>query len=117
MGFYHLKTFYPIEPLWPISKELTSTRLERIIDLLIEKYRCRIGFMRTNEDPFDETPYNAYGVTNRDRWDHIFIFLSYEFVIPLLRTDLTDAEKLGCQWRFAMTLFHELAVSVQILAP
>ena len=35
----------------------------------------------------------------------------YEMVEPLLRPDLTDAERMGAEWSFANTIVHEVSVS------
>jgi len=40
----------------------------------------------------------------------LYVHLDYAMVIPLLQRDLTDAEKMGCEWFLANTLVHEMMV-------
>lgn len=44
--------------------------------------------------------------------DRIIIYISYEPLISLMRTDLTAAEQKLNVFRFTMTLLHELAVGL-----
>ncbi|KAE9371556.1 hypothetical protein N431DRAFT_467731 [Stipitochalara longipes BDJ] len=41
-------------------------------------------------------------------YTRLYIWLDYALVIPLLRDDLRDAEKMGCEWFLANSLVHEM---------
>lgn len=77
----------------------------------------RLGFKSYVEEPaiseqiYDTTPSSGitYHVT-----DGLRLFVNHDLVAPLLRDDLSDAERLGLQWFVANTLVHEIMVNLFI---
>lgn len=79
----------------------------------VMKDRVRFGFMSNDESP--ETGKHAdghhgltFGPTPKGE---IWSFISIDDFEPLLRVDLSDAERLAAQFAVAVILFHEIMVS------
>ncbi|KAH7354934.1 hypothetical protein BKA65DRAFT_593035 [Rhexocercosporidium sp. MPI-PUGE-AT-0058] len=105
----NLKTFSA--PLFMTSAMLMDarTRFDRIINELTTSCNYQLGFCKARVDPWDDSNCNKYwGITHEDNFQNIFTFLLYEEVEPLLRPDLTDAERMGAEWNIANTIVHEV---------
>ncbi|KAG4027309.1 hypothetical protein MFRU_031g00570 [Monilinia fructicola] len=87
-----------------------------IIERTIQDLTSRVvlGFHSGYEDvatglPRSRTSRNAI-TRNHTVYDRIEVLISIELAQPLLRIDLTDAEKMGNRLRVATTLVHEFAI-------
>jgi hypothetical protein len=106
-----LKTFQDIGALTDDRKQQTISKLQtEIYALLLDDWNFTIGFKDTSQDPWDGSFLeNAMGITNLHDGT-LSVYLSYSIVMPLLRDDLSDAERMGCEWHTANTIIHEISV-------
>ncbi|KAJ8059426.1 hypothetical protein OCU04_012370 [Sclerotinia nivalis] len=88
----------------------------RPLEILIHDLTSKVmfGFHSGYEDvatglPRSRTSRNAI-TRNHTVYDRIEVLISTELVQPLLRDDLTDAEKMGNRLRIGTTLVHEFAI-------
>jgi hypothetical protein len=69
-------------------------------------------------DPFTNKTHSSgsvWGITKIDRkkdGSKVRTYLSHEGLLPLLRPDLNDAERMSIEWFLANTLVHEMMVSL-----
>jgi hypothetical protein len=93
--------------------------MARLVSTVFEKY-VRYGFESHLEDPNIRdrrpgAPRRTNGLTCLNSTDgKIRVFVAKELFAPLLRDDVSDAEKLGLQWFAANILMHETIVSLLI---
>jgi hypothetical protein len=106
-----LKIFHDVGALTDDRKQKTISKLQtEIYALLLNDWNFTIGFKDTSQDPWDGSFLeNAMGITNLHN-DTLSVYLSYSIVMPLLRDDLSDAERMGCEWHTANTIIHEISV-------
>jgi hypothetical protein len=106
-----LKTFHDVGTLTDDLKQQTLSKLQtKIYALLLNDWNFTIGFKDTSQDPWDGSFLeNAMGITNLHDGT-LSVYLSYSIVMPLLRDDLSDAERMGCEWHTANTIIHEISV-------
>ncbi|KAM0152810.1 hypothetical protein ACHAPG_007473 [Botrytis cinerea] len=96
--------------------ERTSRSSPRILENSIQNMTSKVvfGFHSGYEEvttglPRSRTSRNAI-TRNHTIFDRIEVLVSTEMAQPLLRDDLTDAEKMGNRLRIATTLVHEFAI-------
>jgi hypothetical protein len=108
-----LKTFHNVGALTDDMKQKTISKLQtEIYSLLLDDWNFTVGFKDTHHDPWNGTSMEgecAMGITNLHNGT-LSVYLSYNIVMPLLRDDLSDVERMGCQWHIANTLLHEISV-------
>lgn len=110
--------------------------MNQVFDELLNIWDLKFGFMKPGEHPSgpeknDEFDPQVYGitVTNHDymvyaeveenvvkKW-RIYIYLNYEYLEPLFRNDLTDAERKMGEWMTAISLVHELIHAIALSRP
>lgn len=102
------------------SPPVDSTEAERKIRGMFEEwlknFNLVFGFKENHEAPWDgsATDVDTWAVTviglDKNVKLTIRLFLTYEMVLPLMRPDLNEAERMGLQWFVANTFVHELIV-------
>lgn len=90
---------------------------QKIYDSLMKGFRLSFGdpVVQSDYHPKVLMPGSWWGVTWKDatsRDDALAVNCTLNIAQwkPLLRNDLSASERMCCQWRCAMTLFHELTV-------
>ncbi|PBP21106.1 hypothetical protein BUE80_DR008027 [Diplocarpon rosae] len=111
------------------SRASTADR-DKAFDELQNVYKYTFAFMSQDEDPMepaDEPPGSALGFTatnfaymnfdpTPNKEPRVFTWLKYSEFEPLLRTDITSAERMSIQWSIASTISHEVMHAVQYLS-
>lgn len=102
-----LKTFSPFAYLTEQTLQHVSTRQQTLADYMERVLNFALGFFNGNEDPHNGSTKlgGAYGLTAFfEDWngqERLYLWLNYAVVIPLLRDDLGDVERMGCEWALA----------------
>ncbi|EPE32749.1 hypothetical protein GLAREA_07883 [Glarea lozoyensis ATCC 20868] len=103
-------------PWEEIQKKLRTT-----LDVLRTKHAMEFGFMCTFEkaikpektaEKITTWGYSVMSAKRENRHSKFRSFLAYQVVLPLLRPDLTDAEKMSLEWFAANILVHETMHSI-----
>ncbi|EKD18320.1 hypothetical protein MBM_03313 [Drepanopeziza brunnea f. sp. 'multigermtubi' MB_m1] len=108
-------SFTPKVPFDEALQSLTRQRLDRILENLMGSGELTFGFKHQSIDPWNNIPaweFSQIGVTQLFNSRTVSIFLGYNLAEPLLRNDLSDAERMGCEWNFASVLLHEICHAV-----
>lgn len=87
------------------SHTATQQRLNDVFDILIDQCRFTLAFRESFLDPRTDAPEPSRmdGVTLHDRNGCVYTYISVDLVLPLLRNDLSNAERMGAQWNVANT--------------
>jgi hypothetical protein len=112
-----LKTFHLVGALTEQIKQHISSRQQTLIDYMELILKFKLGFKNTTMSPQSGKNSEAsYGMTAlmdlaNSSGSQLYVWLDYAALLPLLRDDLDDCERMGCEWALANTLVHEMTVS------
>ena len=117
---HELKTFHPVGALTEQTKQNITVRLQTLTEYMEHMLDFTLGFKNATINPKTGKNQPSYGLTsliplaNTTRF-RLYVWLDYTEIIPMLRDDLEDYERMGCEWALANTLVHEMTVSNLLL--